>query len=325
MLALNLLWPAGLVPVPPLGLPSRSASHDLNVYIEDTDAFGVVYHANYARYIERAAHELLGRQACSAAFRNRGALLRLEQLDGVKYTAPALLGDRVAISLTPRGLDANGRLALRAELSSSDGKGLLSCADVRIALLDAKGGTCQMRAERWKLVPSVLLPEEEQLLEGAQPGDEQRLQPPLLESSPFLSSMLEADECDAHGRLSLHATMRYFERHRTQFIGGPEVLAELQASGVQVVVARINGLRLLAEARTCSLGAELALRCRISLRARDTQVIFEQWLLDAGSGTPLARADVTCLCIDGASKKIVAAPNGLRERLGEWAELGAQQ
>ena len=37
--------------------------HDVKVYYEDTDAGGVVYYANYLKYLERArteAYQLLG-------------------------------------------------------------------------------------------------------------------------------------------------------------------------------------------------------------------------------------------------------------------------
>ena len=49
------------------------------------------------------------------------------------------------------------------------------------------------------------------------------------------------------------------------------------------------------------------------VRSRDTMVVFEQWLLSREGGVPLARAEITCLCLDEASGKMVAAPLRLRE------------
>ena len=37
----------------------KSFSHDIKVYYEDTDAGGIVYYANYLKYLERARTEAL--------------------------------------------------------------------------------------------------------------------------------------------------------------------------------------------------------------------------------------------------------------------------
>ncbi len=37
----------------------KSFSHNIKVYYEDTDAGGVVYYANYLKYLERARTEAL--------------------------------------------------------------------------------------------------------------------------------------------------------------------------------------------------------------------------------------------------------------------------
>lgn len=68
----------------------------VRVYYEDTDAAGVVYYANYLRYMERARSEWLSALGFDAA--------RLERDDGVVFVvhrveidfrAPARLGDRL--------------------------------------------------------------------------------------------------------------------------------------------------------------------------------------------------------------------------------------
>ena len=37
----------------------KNFAHNVKVYYEDTDAVGVVYHANYLKYLERARTEAL--------------------------------------------------------------------------------------------------------------------------------------------------------------------------------------------------------------------------------------------------------------------------
>merc|ERR1712138_137188 len=73
-------------------------------------------------------------------------------------------------------------------------------------------------------------------------------EPPASGTSPSLEPdhlMLQLDEASAAGSLSLHAAMRYFERHRTTYLGGPAGLQSLADAGVNVVVARLNKLQLL--------------------------------------------------------------------------------
>ena len=43
-------------------------SHNLRVYIEDTDAGGIVYYVNYLKFIERARTEIMRSLGFSKAF-----------------------------------------------------------------------------------------------------------------------------------------------------------------------------------------------------------------------------------------------------------------
>jgi acyl-CoA thioester hydrolase len=70
----------------------------LRVYIEDTDLGGVVYHANYLRFLERARSDLLR----SLGIDQRAALERGEGIYAVaemriKYCKPARLDDALVI------------------------------------------------------------------------------------------------------------------------------------------------------------------------------------------------------------------------------------
>ena len=54
--------------MPPATLPAGAHRYAVRVYYEDTDAGGIVYHANYLRFAERARTEAL-RDAGHAAMR----------------------------------------------------------------------------------------------------------------------------------------------------------------------------------------------------------------------------------------------------------------
>jgi tol-pal system-associated acyl-CoA thioesterase len=71
----------------------ESASFTVKVYYEDTDALGVVYYANYLRYLERARSEWIALGGKPVEEWNReGALFAVYQLR-MKFLRPARLGD----------------------------------------------------------------------------------------------------------------------------------------------------------------------------------------------------------------------------------------
>lgn len=70
----------------------------VTVYFEDTDLSGVVYHANYLRYMERARSEMLADAGIDqrAAWEARTGVYAIRSLD-IVYHAPARLGDRLVV------------------------------------------------------------------------------------------------------------------------------------------------------------------------------------------------------------------------------------
>ena len=295
----------------------------LSVYIEDTDAYAVVFYANYLRFWERAAVTALGAPGIGERMRRDGKLFGLQSAHGMRYAAAATLGDECEAVLEPLGVDADGRLAARGALVRvSDGKELCTAADLRFGFVSQQTGE---RISEWPEVgsgdsswwsevsdASAVPPADPAAGEvGAAPvpGTYPQLQPDTL--------ALQLDEASSAGTLSLHAAARYFERHRTAFLGGPGGLQELADSGVNVVVGRINGFRLLPAAHNVCVGTPLQVRCRAILKARNTQILFEQWLTTT-DGEPLARADVSCICLDPAAGKMCAAPPAAAARIEKW-------
>ncbi len=110
----------------------------VRVYWEDTDASGVVYHASYLRYMERARSDWL-----RALGIDQAALIREERLQFVvveaqiRYHRPARFGDELQVSvlLTERG-GASVTMAQEIRRGGPDGELLLS-ATIRAACLDS--------------------------------------------------------------------------------------------------------------------------------------------------------------------------------------------
>ena len=79
-------------------MTEKTYCYPVRIYWEDTDAGGIVYHANYLRYMERARTEFL---------RTIGLEQRKMQLEGapvivvstmdIKFTRPAMLDDLLTV------------------------------------------------------------------------------------------------------------------------------------------------------------------------------------------------------------------------------------
>jgi acyl-CoA thioester hydrolase len=106
----------------------------VRVYYEDTDAAGVVYYANYLRYLERARTEWLAALGFTlpALERDHNALFVVHHLD-IEYRRPARLYDALQVTLTSATL---GRSRLDAVQDVFRGSERLLGARVTLACID---------------------------------------------------------------------------------------------------------------------------------------------------------------------------------------------
>jgi len=74
----------------------------VRVYYEDTDAGGVVYYANYLRFLERARTEWLASLGITltALEREHGVVFVVHRLE-IEYQQPARLYDSLEVTLQP--------------------------------------------------------------------------------------------------------------------------------------------------------------------------------------------------------------------------------
>ena len=74
----------------------------VTVYYEDTDMAGIVYYANYLRYIERARSEIVEEMGVDQnAMRSQGIVFAVTRVEA-DYIGSARLGDRLVIETTHR-------------------------------------------------------------------------------------------------------------------------------------------------------------------------------------------------------------------------------
>ena len=125
-------------PLPPSGLfRGRLHLFPVRVYYEDTDLTGIVYHANYLRWFERARSDMLrllgiDQRAAVEAGDGHYAVAELH----IRYLAPARLDDALVIASEATELrSASVRLHQQA---LRDGN-LLAEAAVRVGFISPDG------------------------------------------------------------------------------------------------------------------------------------------------------------------------------------------
>jgi tol-pal system-associated acyl-CoA thioesterase len=106
------------------------------VYWEDTDGGGVVFYANYLKYMERARTEWLRSlgHAQSELAEKFGFVFAVAEVK-LNYRRPARLDDELEISCVPV---PEGRASIRFQQVIRRGDDVLVEGEVRVACVDAK-------------------------------------------------------------------------------------------------------------------------------------------------------------------------------------------
>ena len=109
----------------------------LTVYFEDTDAYGIVYYANYLKFMERARSDFIGAVGVdqAAELRSSGSAYAVVEVD-IKYRKPARLGDDLTILSTVEQVRASSVLIHQRVMR---GEEQLTDARVIAAFLDGQG------------------------------------------------------------------------------------------------------------------------------------------------------------------------------------------
>jgi len=110
---------------------------DLRVYYEDTDLAGIVYHANYLKFIERARTEaLIAAGIDQAALRaETGTVFAVRRIEA-EFLAPARFQDLLRV-VTRAGAVRGARADLMQEVRRGDVA--LFRARVEVVCIDADG------------------------------------------------------------------------------------------------------------------------------------------------------------------------------------------
>jgi acyl-CoA thioester hydrolase len=120
----------------------------LRVYYEDTDAGGVVYHANYLRYAERARTEALREAGIPHADlvtqHNRMFMVHRAEID---YMRPARLDDSIVVE-TRTAQVGGATVTLHQTMRGPDG--ICAVARIKLACVEIDGHKPARIPPRWR-------------------------------------------------------------------------------------------------------------------------------------------------------------------------------
>ena len=145
-------------PAPPSGLITGTVHRfAVRAYFEDTDLSGVVYHANYLRWFERARSDFVRLQGIDQRAANEAGEGAFAVADlTIRYAAPARLDDAVMIETTCEELRAAScRMHQRA--FREDGP-LLTEARLRVGFV-APDGRPRRMPPAWRAAFASIMPE----------------------------------------------------------------------------------------------------------------------------------------------------------------------
>ncbi len=109
----------------------------LSVYFEDTDAYGIVYYANYLKFMERARSDMIRAVGVdqAAELRASGSAYAVVAVD-IRYRKPGGLGDDLLVVSTVEAVHA---ASVHIQQRVMRGAEELTSARVTAAFLDGEG------------------------------------------------------------------------------------------------------------------------------------------------------------------------------------------
>jgi acyl-CoA thioester hydrolase len=111
---------------------------EFRIYLEDTDAQGIVYYANYLRYFERGRSEFLESLNVPMAEVARPDCRLVVYEIRVKFRKPAALGDRIQV-LTSMQRASEYRLIFRQQIRRLGEDEALVSGEVDVVAIDQNG------------------------------------------------------------------------------------------------------------------------------------------------------------------------------------------
>ena len=281
-------------------------SPEMKVFIEDTDAYGIMYNGNYLRSYDRALH------LCTSPLVNsnndeatRGRVTTQDEdwsivsMGKQSFVSAASLGGVFVVQGSLR--DSSEDLEVwDLKMTSPDGDTVFNIVeDLKISKKSDE------RSENIFSLPHIehfSFDEDESVVKGT--------------SYTF---PVHRDEIDAHwqGHLPLRNVLNYFERARSNAIGGPDSLQRLQMEDdILVVVASIGDCSLIDENKIVCPGESVSVETSYVVKRRGMIIECYQ-TLKGDNGSRLAQGKVTLMLIKNSTRRPTSKmPDWVKQTMG---------
>lgn len=242
-------------------------SDPMRVFIEDTDAYGVVYNGNYLKFYDRALHQV--EWSLADGFCHDNVMV---SVGNQKFRSSPSLGDEFIIEGVVKEVNEEQK-TWDLSLKSLDGSKVYhSAAGVVVTT---------PQNEEWLADVDAF---------AVSDSTHKRIDSFVAYRDEFDPSM--------SSHLPLQSVLNHMERPRSNFFGGPQELRRLQEEdGIVVVVSGIKNLCLLEHKTPILVGDRLTVKTVCDVRKGGMRTDMYQTLFTS-TGERLAQGIVTVLCLN---------------------------
>lgn len=117
----------------------------VSIYYEDTDFSGLVYHANYLKYCERAREHLLGRDRLVRMWKDTGMGFVVYRAE-LQFREPARFGDEVEV-VTRADIKSDYRVEFEQNVWKPGGKTPMVEAKITLVCVDRENRLVKLPEE----------------------------------------------------------------------------------------------------------------------------------------------------------------------------------
>ncbi|KAG7352925.1 thioesterase-like superfamily protein [Nitzschia inconspicua] len=304
-------------------LPSFT-SPPIRVYIEDTDAYGIIYNSNYLRMFDRALFAASIKQEELQTVLGNNSEWSVLAVGHQKFVSSPVLGSEVVIQ---------GQLVQTLSTESNNDQN--SCWSVWNMEMRSPDGTRIYNVVTNVIIASRFSVRDVDTVKDILPisafddADKQEVNDNLSTLACHETLSIHRDELDAHStaeegsQLPLRNILSYFERGRTNLFGGPSNLRRLkEQDGVLAVVTGVHNLSPvwrkqgdLWRPHAVAPGVEIDLTSAVQVKRKGMIIEFYQTIsipID-GHNVVVAQGQVNLMMVDATTMRPTA-------KLPPWAK-----
>ena len=277
--------------------------YEFQIYIGDTDAYAMTYHANYIKYYQRALFEAL----LSERYISAEDTIEFSQIVKQNFTKVAKLGDRVTIVTKTEHSDVSVGESVSAEQEFLvNGVSMNTMSSIVCVFRKEVVATFSVATPPVAVLSAIF---------------------PI--SHKCFQTRAYADLFDYNNRLSIPRVVDLFERSRNDAFGGPDKLEKLKENGVHVIVVTIQKLRNhTLNRRNPSHGSGLEIRNRVTLSMNGKRLTFGHQLVgipnsdvassDVAESAVLVECEIVVYSVDQLTHTLKELPAAVLRELERY-------